>query len=119
MVTIQITSRVGDSPIPGSGAYVDQEVGGAVGTGDGDVMMRFVPAYHAVERMRRGDSPEEAASDAIRRIARVYPHFSGAVVAANNHGEYGAACWNIGLFPFAVASPAFGGPSTEIVACLN
>lgn len=35
--------RVGDSPIIGSGAYVDNDIGGAVGTGDGDVMMRFVP----------------------------------------------------------------------------
>lgn len=38
-----IFRRVGDSPVPGSGAYVDQDVGGAVATGDGDVMMRFCP----------------------------------------------------------------------------
>lgn len=37
--------RVGDSPIPGSGAYVDNEVGAAVATGDGDIMMRFSPRY--------------------------------------------------------------------------
>lgn len=36
-------SRVGDSPLAGSGAYVDKEVGGAAATGDGDVMMRFLP----------------------------------------------------------------------------
>ena len=36
-------SRVGDSPIPGSGAYVDNNVGGAAATGDGDIMMRFLP----------------------------------------------------------------------------
>lgn len=36
--------RVGDSPIVGSGAYADNEVGGASGTGDGDVLMRFLPA---------------------------------------------------------------------------
>ena len=41
--------RVGDSPIPGSGAYADSNVGGAAATGDGDVMMRFLPAYLAVE----------------------------------------------------------------------
>jgi len=35
--------RVGDSPITGAGAYVEQGVGGAVSTGDGDIMMRFVP----------------------------------------------------------------------------
>ncbi len=34
-------SRVGDSPIPGSGAYCDNSVGAASATGDGDVMMRY------------------------------------------------------------------------------
>ena len=38
-------SRVGDSPIPGAGAYVDKDVGGATGTGNGDVMLRFLPRY--------------------------------------------------------------------------
>ena len=46
--------RVGDSPIPGSGAYVDNTVGGAACTGDGDVMLRFLPSYQAVESMRQG-----------------------------------------------------------------
>lgn len=35
--------RVGDSPIPGAGAYADSDVGAAVATGDGDLMMRFLP----------------------------------------------------------------------------
>lgn len=35
--------RIGDSPIPGSGAYADNTVGGAAATGDGDVMLRFLP----------------------------------------------------------------------------
>lgn len=41
----KIPGRVGDSPVPGAGAYADQEVGAAAGTGDGDVMMRFLPRY--------------------------------------------------------------------------
>lgn len=39
----KIPGRVGDSPIPGAGAYADQEVGAAAATGDGDIMMRFLP----------------------------------------------------------------------------
>ncbi|CAG2064726.1 unnamed protein product, partial [Timema podura] len=39
----KIPGRVGDSPIPGAGAYADGEVGAAAATGDGDVMMRFLP----------------------------------------------------------------------------
>ena len=38
-------SRVGDSPIPGAGAYADSTVGGAAATGDGDIMMRFLPRF--------------------------------------------------------------------------
>lgn len=38
-------SRVGDSPIAGAGAYADSSAGAAAATGDGDVMMRFLPRY--------------------------------------------------------------------------
>lgn len=38
-------SRVGDSPIVGAGAYADSSAGAAAATGDGDVMMRFLPRY--------------------------------------------------------------------------
>lgn len=38
-------SRVGDSPIVGAGAYADSSAGAAAATGDGDIMMRFVPRY--------------------------------------------------------------------------
>lgn len=43
MYKIFIFSRVGDSPIPGAGAYADNLVGGAAATGDGDIMMRLLP----------------------------------------------------------------------------
>ena len=42
---IKYYRRVGDSPIMGAGSYADAEVGGAACTGDGDVMMRFLPRY--------------------------------------------------------------------------
>lgn len=45
----QIPGRVGDSPIPGSGAYVVRSVGAAAATGDGDVMMRFLPRCVSLE----------------------------------------------------------------------
>ncbi|CAH1776367.1 unnamed protein product [Owenia fusiformis] len=88
----KVPGRVGDSPIPGAGGYVDNEVGGAAATGNGDIMMRFLPSYHAVELMRHGVSPERAGQDAIRRILKHYPDFNGAMIVVNNKGEYGAAC---------------------------
>lgn len=36
-------SRIGDSPIVGAGAYADSLAGAAAATGDGDIMMRFLP----------------------------------------------------------------------------
>ena len=36
-------SRVGDSPVVGAGAYADSVSGAAAATGDGDIMMRFLP----------------------------------------------------------------------------
>ncbi|KAJ8298234.1 hypothetical protein KUTeg_024765 [Tegillarca granosa] len=36
--------RVGDSPVMGAGSYAKNGVGAAVATGDGDVMMRFLPS---------------------------------------------------------------------------
>ena len=42
-VFLNLGRRVGDSPVAGAGAYVDNDVGGCAATGDGDVMMRFLP----------------------------------------------------------------------------
>lgn len=40
-----IFRRVGDSPIMGAGSYAMNGAGGAAATGNGDVMMRFLPSY--------------------------------------------------------------------------
>lgn len=104
----KIPGRIGDSPIAGAGAYADQKVGAAAGTGDGDVMMRFLPSFLAVEEMRRGASPSAAATTAVQRIAEHYPTFRGAVIALNIDGEYGAACNGLTHFDHYVANPQLG-----------
>ena len=43
LLIVVFLRRVADSPIVGAGAYVDNDVGGAAATGDGDIMMRFLP----------------------------------------------------------------------------
>lgn len=102
---LKIPGRIGDSPITGSGSYVDQEVGGAAATGDGDVLMRFLPSLVAVEYMRNGLTPQTAAAYSLQRIAQRYPEFSGAVVALNIDGEFGAACYGFEEFSFSVVNP--------------
>lgn len=108
---------MGDSPIPGSGAYVDSDVGGAAATGDGDVMLRLLPSFVAVEAMRQGLSPQLAAQTAIDRITNKYPEFSGAVVALDKEGVYGAACHGMDEFPFSVGNRANGGVNIVKVPC--
>jgi N4-(beta-N-acetylglucosaminyl)-L-asparaginase len=98
----KIPGRVGDSPIPGSGAYADNSVGGAAATGDGDILMRFLPSFLAVEFLRNGIKPDLAAEKALMRIAQHYPRFVGAIVVVDKDGNYGAACHGIDSFPFSV-----------------
>lgn len=87
----KIPGRVGDSPIPGAGSYADHTAGGCAATGDGDIMLRFLPCYNVVEQMRNGIHPKEACENALKRIVKYYPGFRGAVIAANMKGEHGAA----------------------------
>jgi len=115
----KVPGRVADSPLVGSGAYVDNEVGGAVATGDGDVMQRFVPSYNAVQLMRQGAAPDEACLDGIKRIARFYPNFTGAVVALDRNGRYGAACHGMDAFPFSVMQEGWAEPKVIEIGCLK
>ena len=101
----KVPGRVGDSPIAGAGAYGDSEVGGCGATGDGDQMMRLLPTYFAVERMRDGATPTEAAAAAVRRVAKYYPKFWGAIFCVNTRGEHGGAANPGTPFKYTVVSP--------------
>ncbi|XP_020628100.1 N(4)-(Beta-N-acetylglucosaminyl)-L-asparaginase-like isoform X2 [Orbicella faveolata] len=85
----KIAGRVGDSPIPGARAYVDKDVGGAAGTGDGDVMLKFLPSFHAVELPRQGYSPTRAARMALKKIAQYYPTLRGGLITVTKDGRDG------------------------------
>lgn len=113
----KIPGRVGDSPIPGAGGYADSKFGAASATGDGDIMMRFLPSFLAVEELRRGSTPSQAAWTAINRIKEYYPSFFGGIIVVNKQGEYGAACNGMDSFPFSVASQANEKVTVKRVTC--
>ncbi|XP_063044668.1 N(4)-(beta-N-acetylglucosaminyl)-L-asparaginase [Engraulis encrasicolus] len=116
----KVPGRVGDSPIAGSGSYADSTVGGAAATGDGDVMMRFLPSFLAVELMRQGVEPRVACKAALSRIKPYYPAFFGAIICANVKGDYGAACNLVpgfSQFPYMVSDPLTGNPLLKKVDC--
>lgn len=119
-LTHKVPGRVGDSPIVGAGAYADSSAGGAAATGDGDVMMRFLPSYLAVELMRAGADPSVACKTAIGRIKRHHPQFFGAIICANVTGHYGAACNKapgLAQFHFMVSNSESGQPLLKSVDC--
>ena len=62
--------RVGDSPIIGSGLFVDNEVGGASCSGLGEEVAKVCGAHVVVECMRNGYSPEDACKEAVARIVK-------------------------------------------------
>jgi isoaspartyl peptidase/L-asparaginase-like protein (Ntn-hydrolase superfamily) len=105
----KLPGRVGDSPIIGSGLYVDNEVGAAGATGLGENVMRYCGSFLVVEYMRQGLTPERACLETIRRIARQDPKgadLSINFVALDKHGRYGAAGTGRG-FPYSVTTRTF------------
>ena len=90
----KMSGRVGDSPIIGSGLFIDNEVGGAVATGLGEEVVKTVGSFLVVELMRKGYSPQRACEEAIKRIVSKknsnYKDFQVAYIAINKKGETGS-----------------------------
>lgn len=86
--------RVGDSPVSGSGYYVDNEVGGAAATGLGEDIMKGCLSYEVVQKMKKGLSPMEAATQTVIEFSEELKKRRGvagaiSVIALNNRGEWG------------------------------
>ena len=89
----KMKGRVGDSPIIGSGLFIDNEIGGAVATGLGEEVVKTVGSFLVVELMRQGLSPQEACEKAIKRIVLNNSQknkFQVAYIAMNKKGEVGS-----------------------------
>lgn len=104
-LAFKIHGRVGDSPIVGAGLYVDGEAGAATCTGLGETVLRTLASFLAVERMRQGDSPQQACEAAIARVISKTPdpsRYQVGIVAMSPRGEVGAYAVQAG-FDYAVA----------------
>src|SRR5262249_40358599 len=71
-LSFKMPGRVGDSPIIGAGLYVDNGVGAAGSTGNGEANIKVVGAHTVVELMRRGSSPEQACLQTLKRVVDLY-----------------------------------------------
>jgi isoaspartyl peptidase/L-asparaginase-like protein (Ntn-hydrolase superfamily) len=106
----KLPGRVGDSPLIGSGLYVDNQAGAAGGTGVGEEILRIAGSHLIVEQMRAGKTPQEACELAVRRVIAaanrrgVHPA-SVAFLALDPRGRSGAACTEGSNFQYAVGQP--------------
>ena len=88
--------RVGDSPLFGSGIYAQVDAGGAVCTGDGDLICTVPLAFTVVSLMKNQKrSPSDACREAIEEFLSM-PHIPSnvevAVIAMDFSGQVGAWC---------------------------
>lgn len=106
----KLSGRVGDSPLIGSGLYVDDEAGAAGATGVGEEIIRIGGSFFVVEQMRAGKTPQQACEIAVKRVNEVAVrrgvHPSRvAFLALNRKGEIGACCTERTNFVYAVGRP--------------
>ena len=97
--------RVGDSPIIGSGLFVDNEIGCAAATGLGEEVIKTTGSFLVVELMRQGYDPTKACEEALNRVIKAHngnPDFQIGYIALRKDGEIGSAClkWS---FEYALA----------------
>jgi N4-(beta-N-acetylglucosaminyl)-L-asparaginase len=91
----KMSGRLGDSPMIGSGLFVDDEVGAATASGLGEAIIQVAGCHVVVESMRQGMSPREACKEAVQRISRKYSKWSksglqACFIALRKDGAFGA-----------------------------
>ena len=106
-MAFKMHGRVGDSPIIGAGLFVDNEIGAAVSTGQGEDVIRIAGTHTVVEFMRQGYHPETACKKAVERAIKAKgiekaKQIQIGFIAINKKGEYGGYALQKG-FNYAVA----------------
>ncbi len=82
--------RVGDSSLIGCGCYADNQAAAVSLTGWGEPIMKLVLGKWAVDRVRAGHSPQQAATDAIEYLyTRLGGH--GGIILIGPDGRLGLA----------------------------
>ena len=98
--------RVGDSPLVGSGAYADDQVGAASATGWGEKVMAVVMSKTTVDINRVRSDPGAACEEAVS-VLRKRVHGFGGVIMVDSHGKVGY-CHNTPRMAFAYVEGTSG-----------
>ena len=99
--TGKLPGRIGDSPIPGAGLYVDDRFGGVCGTGLGEAFIRLGLARLMVVELQHGMDAATVAQGAIDHLARMLGAPGGVIVLAREGSPQ--AAFNTPAMPYAVA----------------
>lgn len=97
----KMPGRLGDSPLPGSGAYADNWTAGAVATGKGESLMKIVITRRICELVAAGLSAQDACQAAVNILSQRVQG-EGGVIAIDVHGNVGHA-YNTEAMPHAFA----------------
>jgi Asparaginase len=112
----KLPGRVGDSPIVGSGLYVDDAVGAATCIGMGEQMMQVCMSYRVVMLMERGLTPDEACAEGLRYLLSKRPgiqNLNSLVIALNRDGVTGAAASRAGYEWYVARADVDGGATVR------
>ena len=110
----KVPGRVGDGAIPGASVYAEAGVGACGASGDGDRFLRFSLCFGAVQSMRRGADPGQAARAALARVAHHYPDLLGGLWCLDaESGAHGGAAYGW-VFTYTIRSPETEGASQVI-----
>ncbi len=97
----KLPGRIGDSPIPGAGFYVDDRFGGVVGTGRGEAFIRLGLARLMVVELQHGMDAARVAQGAIDYLGKTLNAPGGVIVVAREGSP--RAAFNTAAMPWAVA----------------
>ena len=103
-MAFKMPGRIGDSPVIGSGLYVDNEIGACTATGEGEAIIRASGSFLVVSLMKQGYSPQIACEKAVKHVLKLHPNRSDLQVgflALSSNGEVGACATKTG-FNYAV-----------------
>src|SRR2546430_6235347 len=97
----KLPGRIGDSPIPGAGFYVDDRFGGVCGTGLGEAFIRLGLARLMVIELQHGMEPASVARGAIDHLGKALAAPGGVILVPRDGAPQ--AAFNTPAMPWAMA----------------
>ena len=104
---LKLPGRIGDSAVIGAGTYADDAAGAVSCTGAGEAFIKAAAAVRAVEAMRAGRPPGQAAEDALSWARR--HGGTGGVICVDRAGNLGQAFDTARMAHAWVAATGMGG----------